>query len=217
MQAQEPADHAADRSKRQAGRAAAAVRRRGRRADPEGQGLLLPRLRPAGRATSRCSPIRSAANFYTNGCTAPAANCASATSFFQSLQVLNPRSGNNKVGLGKVDVAINQANTLSLSVNSHRWDSPERRADAAGGLGRAVAERQRHRQDRLLRRQPQHHPQPALAERVPRSRSAATTRSRRRTAFRRARRSPAGSTSACRTSCRVPPIRTSSAFSSSTR
>jgi outer membrane receptor protein involved in Fe transport len=66
----------------------------------------------------------SAANFYTNGCTAAAANCASATSFFQSLQVLNPRSGNNKVGLGKVDVSINQANTLSMSVNSHRWDSP---------------------------------------------------------------------------------------------
>jgi outer membrane receptor protein involved in Fe transport len=66
----------------------------------------------------------SAANFYTNGCTAPAANCASSTSFFQSLQVLNPRSGNNKVGLGKIDVAINQTNTLSLSLNSHRWDSP---------------------------------------------------------------------------------------------
>jgi outer membrane receptor protein involved in Fe transport len=66
----------------------------------------------------------AAANFYTNGCTAPAANCASATDFFTSLQVLNPRNGNNKVGLGKVDVAVNQANTLSLSVNSHRWDSP---------------------------------------------------------------------------------------------
>jgi outer membrane receptor protein involved in Fe transport len=66
----------------------------------------------------------AAANFYTGGCTAPAANCAAATSFFNSLQVLNPRSGDNKVGLAKVDVSIDQANTLSLSVNSHRWNSP---------------------------------------------------------------------------------------------
>ena len=63
-------------------------------------------------------------NFYTGGCTAPSANCASATSFFQSQGVLNPRSGNNKVGLGKVDVTLNKANTLSLSINSHRWNSP---------------------------------------------------------------------------------------------
>jgi hypothetical protein len=66
----------------------------------------------------------SAANFYTGGCTSAAANCASAISFFQSQGVLNPRNGNNKVGLGKVDVTLNSANTLSLSINSHRWNSP---------------------------------------------------------------------------------------------
>jgi hypothetical protein len=66
----------------------------------------------------------SAANFYTGACTAPAANCASSLAFFQSQGVLNPRSGDNKVGLGKVDVTLNTANTLSLSLNSHRWNSP---------------------------------------------------------------------------------------------
>jgi outer membrane receptor protein involved in Fe transport len=65
----------------------------------------------------------SSATFLTGACTAPAANCASTLSFFQGVNVLTPRSGDNKVGLGKVDVAINQANTLSLSLNSHRWSS----------------------------------------------------------------------------------------------
>ena len=63
------------------------------------------------------------ATFFSSACTAPAANCASALSFFQSLNVLSPRTGNNRVGLGKVDVTLNNANSLSLSVNSHRWHS----------------------------------------------------------------------------------------------
>ena len=96
---------------------------RRRRTDHQGQGLLLRRLRPAGR-NFPVFTAPSAANFYTGGCTAPAANCASSTSFFQSVSVLNPRNGDNKVGLGKVDVTLNRANTLSLSLNSHRWNSP---------------------------------------------------------------------------------------------
>ena len=35
-----------------------------------------------------------------------------------------PREANNKVGLAKVDWNINTANTLSLSYNGQRWDSP---------------------------------------------------------------------------------------------
>jgi outer membrane receptor protein involved in Fe transport len=66
----------------------------------------------------------SAANFFTGGCTAPAANCASAIAFFNSQIALNERSGDNKVGLGKVDISINSNNTLALSLNSHRWNSP---------------------------------------------------------------------------------------------
>ncbi|PYR64317.1 MAG: hypothetical protein DMF91_00740, partial [Acidobacteria bacterium] len=66
----------------------------------------------------------SNATFFTSACTAPAANCAATLAFFQGLNILSPREGNNKVGLGKVDVTINNSNTLSLSLNSHRWRSP---------------------------------------------------------------------------------------------
>jgi outer membrane receptor protein involved in Fe transport len=62
--------------------------------------------------------------YLTGACTAPAASCASTVAFFQGLIALNPRSGDNKVGLGKVDIVINKSNNLSLSVNSHRWNSP---------------------------------------------------------------------------------------------
>ena len=65
----------------------------------------------------------SNASFLTGACTAPAANCASTLAFFQSLNALTPRSGDNKVGLAKIDAVLNAANTLSLSVNSHRWNS----------------------------------------------------------------------------------------------
>ena len=76
---------------------------------------------------SRDFPIftaASSANFFTSACTAPAANCAATLAFFNSQVALNPRSGDNKVGLGKVDLSLNSNNTLSLSLNSHRWNSP---------------------------------------------------------------------------------------------
>jgi len=59
----------------------------------------------------------------SGACTAPAANCASAIAFFQSVNVLSPRTGDNKVGLGKVDIALSANNNLSLQINSHRWNS----------------------------------------------------------------------------------------------
>jgi len=59
-----------------------------------------------------------------SSCTAPAANCAATAAFFQGLNVLTPRNGNNKVGLGKIDIAPNQSSTISLSYNGHRWNSP---------------------------------------------------------------------------------------------
>jgi Carboxypeptidase regulatory-like domain len=62
--------------------------------------------------------------FLTSACTAPAANCAATLAFFQGLNILSPREGNNKVGLAKVDVTVDNSNTLSLSINSHRWRSP---------------------------------------------------------------------------------------------
>lgn len=62
-------------------------------------------------------------NAAAGACTAPAANCASAIAFFQSVNILSPRTGDNKVGLGKIDVTLNSANTMSLQINSHRWNS----------------------------------------------------------------------------------------------
>ena len=60
---------------------------------------------------------------FLSTCTAPTANCDANVAFFQGLTALNPRTGDNKVGLGKVDVTLNNSNTLSLSINSHRWTS----------------------------------------------------------------------------------------------
>jgi hypothetical protein len=66
----------------------------------------------------------SGATFFASTCaTAPAANCEATRAFYQSLNVLNDRSGDNKVVLGKVDVSINPSQLLSVTVNSHRWDS----------------------------------------------------------------------------------------------
>jgi outer membrane receptor protein involved in Fe transport len=62
-------------------------------------------------------------NPLAGACTAPAANCASAVAFFQSVNILTPRTGDNKVGLGKVDINLNANNNLSLQLNSHRWNS----------------------------------------------------------------------------------------------
>jgi hypothetical protein len=63
------------------------------------------------------------ADFF-NTCTAPAANCAATTTFFQRLQqVPMNREANNRVGLLKVDWNISNANTLSVSYNGQRWRS----------------------------------------------------------------------------------------------
>jgi hypothetical protein len=61
--------------------------------------------------------------FLTGACAAPAANCSSTVAFYTGLIGLNPRSGDNKVGLAKVDVIFSTTNTLTLSINSHRWNS----------------------------------------------------------------------------------------------
>jgi Carboxypeptidase regulatory-like domain len=66
----------------------------------------------------------SNATFLTAACTAPAANCASTLSFFNSIAGLSPREGNNKVSFAKVDATFGSNQTLSLSYNGHRWDSP---------------------------------------------------------------------------------------------
>jgi hypothetical protein len=66
----------------------------------------------------------SNATFLTAPCTAPAANCASTLNFFNSVAGLSPREGNNKVTFAKVDSSLSPNQTLSLSYNGHRWDSP---------------------------------------------------------------------------------------------
>jgi carboxypeptidase family protein len=58
---------------------------------------------------------------FLSSCTAPAPNCASSIAFFNGLNALTPRNGNNKVGFGKLDVVLNRANTLMISDNSLRW------------------------------------------------------------------------------------------------
>jgi hypothetical protein len=66
----------------------------------------------------------ASATFYGGACTISAANCAATTAFYHSLEVANPREANNKVGLGRIDWAINQANNFSINYNGQRWDSP---------------------------------------------------------------------------------------------
>lgn len=60
--------------------------------------------------------------FITGACTAP--GCASTLGFYNGLSVFNPREGNNKIVLGKVDFAVNNKNNLTFQYNMHRWDSP---------------------------------------------------------------------------------------------
>lgn len=60
--------------------------------------------------------------FITGACTAP--GCASTLGFYNGLSVFNPREGNNKIVLGKIDYAVNNRNNLTLQYNMHRWDSP---------------------------------------------------------------------------------------------
>jgi hypothetical protein len=60
--------------------------------------------------------------FITGACTAP--GCASTLAFYNGLGVFNPREGNNKIVLGKVDYAISNKHTFTAQYNMHRWDSP---------------------------------------------------------------------------------------------
>ncbi len=64
----------------------------------------------------------SQSTFFTGACTAP--GCAATTQFYQGLSVFNPREGNNKILLGKVDYAASSKHNVTLQYNMHRWDSP---------------------------------------------------------------------------------------------
>ena len=64
----------------------------------------------------------SQSTFITGACTAP--GCASTLAFYNGLSVFNPREGNNKIVLGKVDYAMSNKNTFTAQYNMHRWDSP---------------------------------------------------------------------------------------------
>jgi hypothetical protein len=55
-------------------------------------------------------------------CTAP--GCAATAAYFNGLRGFFPREGNNKIFLGKIDLALNAKSNLSLQYNLHRWDSP---------------------------------------------------------------------------------------------
>lgn len=59
--------------------------------------------------------------FYGFNCTAP--GCGATRDFFRGLEGFFPREGNNRILLGKVDYALNNANNLSVQYNMHRWNS----------------------------------------------------------------------------------------------
>jgi hypothetical protein len=60
--------------------------------------------------------------FLTSSCTA--VGCPSTVAFYTALNTFAPREGNNKIGLGKVDFAVNNHNNLTVQYNAHRWNSP---------------------------------------------------------------------------------------------
>jgi hypothetical protein len=60
---------------------------------------------------------------FLSSCTAPASNCASAINFFNSQNVLSPRTGINQVSFGKLDVVLTHDHVLTLTDNSLRWHS----------------------------------------------------------------------------------------------
>ena len=64
----------------------------------------------------------SQANFLTGACTVP--GCASTIAYFNGLNDFFEREGNNKIFLGKADVAVSSAHNLTMQYNMHRWDSP---------------------------------------------------------------------------------------------
>jgi carboxypeptidase family protein len=65
----------------------------------------------------------SSATFLDQACTAP--GCAATRTWLQSeMADAVPREGNNRILLGKVDVALNKNHNLSLQYNRHRWRAP---------------------------------------------------------------------------------------------
>lgn len=64
----------------------------------------------------------SQSTFLTAACTVP--GCASALAFYSGLGVFNPREGNNRIVLGKVDYAVSNKHNVTLQYNMHRWNSP---------------------------------------------------------------------------------------------
>ena len=68
--------------------------------------------------------------------------CAATLAFYNGLGVFNPREGNNKILLGKVDYAMSSKNNLTAAVQPAPLGLAERRPDAAGHFGLAVGERQ---------------------------------------------------------------------------
>jgi hypothetical protein len=67
--------------------------------------------------------VRPAQSTFIGGpCTVP--GCASTVAFYNGLSVFNPREGNNKILLGKVDYAVSNKHNFTAQYNLHRWDSP---------------------------------------------------------------------------------------------
>ena len=64
----------------------------------------------------------SQSTFIGGTCTAP--GCASTVAFYNGLSVFNPREGNNKIFLGKLDYTASNKHTFTAQYNLHRWDSP---------------------------------------------------------------------------------------------
>ena len=89
-----------------------------------------------------------------------------------------PREGNNRIFLGKVDVALNSKHTLSLQYNCHRWDAPNGVRTPALNAERAHGQRHGHREDRLRPAHPELGVQPQAPQRAARADRAATSSSR---------------------------------------
>jgi len=63
------------------------------------------------------------ATYLNQTCTAP--GCAATVAFLQSVGTNpNPRTADNNILLGKVDVVLNKKHTLTLQYNRQRWNSP---------------------------------------------------------------------------------------------
>ncbi|PYQ24911.1 MAG: hypothetical protein DMF81_04090, partial [Acidobacteria bacterium] len=65
----------------------------------------------------------SSPTFLSQSCTAPGCDATRAWIQAQTADAV-PRDGNNRIFLGKVDVALDKNNNLSLQYNRHRWRAP---------------------------------------------------------------------------------------------